>query len=240
MAPGPRRSRRIAVLAALTTALSAGVAQAHPFGDPQTAQISNDGDTVHVRWRAAPDDLSALAIELRVVESGRTFVYEDGALVPEESDPTDVEALAGAPEFADYLLRHITVRAGGRECAGAVDPLDALADDGAGVTFTCAAPVTAAEVSISTLTDLHEAYRTLAYGPGDQGAVYTLADDTAAWTFDPAVATTGDGAGRARTAVVQVSAAVAVAAAAAVVTILVRRRRPAPAPDGVGTGHHHP
>lgn len=51
-----------------------------------------------MRWRAAPDDLSALAIELRVVESGRTFVYDDGALVPEEKAPLDLTAAAASED----------------------------------------------------------------------------------------------------------------------------------------------
>ncbi|PZF79852.1 hypothetical protein [Jiangella anatolica] len=238
MAPGRWPLRAGAALAALATGvLTAGVAQAHPFGDPQTVQIGADGDTVQVTWRAALDDLSALAIELRVVESGRTFVYQDGALVPEESDPTDVDALVAAPEFADYLLDRIRVSAGGRDCAGTVASLDRLADDGAELAFACAAPVSTAEVSISTLTDLHEAYRTLATGSGDQGHVYTLADDTAEWTFDPDDApAAAAGAGLARRALPQVAVVLAaVAAIAGAVTLLVRRRRPAP--GGVSTTH---
>ncbi|WP_116951178.1 hypothetical protein [Jiangella endophytica] len=240
MAPG-RRLLRVGTAALAAAALTGGVAQAHPFGDPQTARVGADGDTVHVSWRAAADDLSALAIELRVVESGRTFVYQDGALVPEESDPTDVDALAAAPEFAGYLLERIRVRAGGQDCAGSVGALDRLADDGAELSFTCAGPVRTAEVSISTLTDLHAAYRTLATGAGDQGHVYTLADDTAEWAFDPAAAaTTTDGAGLARRALPQVGTVLAaVTVAAAAVTLLVRRRRPEPSADGVGTGHPH-
>ncbi|TDD64717.1 hypothetical protein E1262_27355 [Jiangella aurantiaca] len=245
MAPGHRRLRTalLAAAAAVPLALlTGGVAQAHPFGDPQTARIGADGDTVRVTWHAADDDLSALAIELRVVESGRTFVYQDGALVPEESDPTDVDALVAAPEFADYLLKHIRVRAGGQECTGSVGSLDRLGDDGAELTFACAGPVRSAEVSISTLTDMHEAYRTLATGAGDQGHVYTPADDTAEWTFDAAAPTSAaDGAGLARRALPQVVAVLAaLAGAAAVMTLVVRRRRPKPAPGGVSTGAHHP
>lgn len=240
----PRLRPAAVLLGVVAAAASAGgVAQAHPFGDPQTAQLHAEGNTVHVRWRAAADDLSTLAIDLRVVESGRTFVYQDGALVPEESDPTDIDALVAAPETVDYLLEHIRVSAGGQECAGSAGSLDGLGGDGAELAFACAAPVTAATVEISTLTDLHEAYRTLATGPDGQGHIYTLDAGTADWTFDPTAAPPGDGdrGGLGRSALVQLSAVVAaVAAAAAVVTLLVRRRRPAPAPDGASTGHPHP
>lgn len=243
MAPG-RRLRAGAVLLAVAaavplTTLTGGVAQAHPFGDPQTALISADGDTVQVIWRAAVDDLSALAIELQVVESGRTFVYQDGALVPEESDPTDIDALVAAPEFADYLLRHIRVSAAGQDCIGTAGALDGLGDDGAELSFACAGPVRTAEVSISTLTDLHEAYRTLATGSGDQGHVYTLADDTAEWTFDPdAAPVAADGAGLARQALPQVAGVLAaMAAIAAAGIVLVRRRRPKPSAERVSTTH---
>lgn len=243
MTPHWRRLRPAAVLLGVVAAAASmgGVAQAHPFGDPQTAEIHAEGNTVHIRWQAAPDDLSTLAIELRVVESGRTFVYQDGALVPEESDPTDIDALVAAPETVDYLLEHIRVSAGGQDCAGSAGSLDGLGVDGAELAFACAAPVTAATVEISTLTDLHEAYRTLATGPDSQGHIYTLDAGTADWTFDPTAAPAGDRAGLGRSALVQLSAVVAaVAAAAAVVTLLVRRRKPAPAPAGPSTDHPHP
>lgn len=235
MAPGWRWLRRAAVLLiVLAASLTGGVASAHPFGDPQTAEISGDGDTVRVRWRAAPDDFTMLAIELQLVDSRRTFVYKDGALVPEESDATDIEALVGAPEFTDYLLQHVQVRSGGQECAGSVESLDGLADDGAELSFACSGPVTAADVSISTLTDLHEAYRTLASGEDGQRRVYTQDEDTASWSFTAGAA---DATGSAGSALVQISAVLAAVAVVAVVAVvIVRRRKPRP-DDGLTTDH---
>ncbi|OLT25456.1 hypothetical protein BJF79_12865 [Actinomadura sp. CNU-125] len=87
-----RRALALPVCLALACAMSAWLAspaRAHPFGDPQTLEVSAEGSTVHVRWRAADDDLTALALSLRVLRAKRTYVYRDGALVPEESDESD-------------------------------------------------------------------------------------------------------------------------------------------------------
>ncbi|UMG91148.1 hypothetical protein [Nocardioides sp. TF02-7] len=55
---------------------------------------------------------------------------------------------------------------------------DDLQRDGARLEFTCAVPVTAASVTVRTLTDLHPAYRTLATGPDGQRAVYGSTTET--------------------------------------------------------------
>lgn len=187
---GPRRRLRRWAAAGLVACGvlggSGAAASAHPFGDPQTLDLRAEGGAVEVRWKAAGDDLTALALDLRVLAEKRTFVYEDGALVPGESDASDAAELAAAPEFGAYLLTHIKVRSGGADCAGRLVSAGNLAEDGALLSFACPSegPVTAAEVTVTTLTDLHESYRTLARSEGGERHVYTRTAATRTWDLE--------------------------------------------------------
>ncbi|WP_211348910.1 hypothetical protein [Nocardioides litoris] len=159
----------VAWLAAAT--LAAPPAAAHPFGDPQTVEVAGTGDgEVRVRWRAgAGDDLTALAQHLGLLPAERVLL--DGAVLTE---PGDADLLAGSDALSGYLLGHVRVTADGRGCPGRTAPVADLAVDGVDLLFACGtgAPVGAAEVEVTTLTDLHPAYRTLATGPDGQRAAY--------------------------------------------------------------------
>lgn len=182
-----RPGRTWASCLALAGALSlwgAGPALAHPFGDPQRLEVSGEGSTVRARWRAAGDDLTALALALRVLREKRTYVYENGALVPEESDESDAVTLSKSPQLADYLLRNIRVSDRGANCPGRVASTENLAEDGALVEFSCPGAVTSAEVTVRMLTDIHESYRTLASGPRGERHTYTKAAATHTWSLD--------------------------------------------------------
>lgn len=174
------------VLPALSLVLAivaAPAAHSHPFGDPQTAELDAEGDVVRLRWTASPDDLTALALSLQVLKERRTYVYDRGVLVPEESDESDAVVLAGAPEFEAYLLDRVSVTQAGTDCAGVLADVDDLVSDGALVTFTCPAPVADVEVGVETLTDLHEAYRTLATASDGERATYSSTAPTHTWSF---------------------------------------------------------
>lgn len=176
-------TRVAALLAAVLAALlvPATPAGAHPFGPPQTVTVDADeeADTVRVRWRVGgTDDLTLLGISLGVIPEDRVML--DGAVVFEDADAT---TLAAAPAFADYLLRHVAVTSAGSACRGELVSSDALATDGVELAFACAPGLTTAAVEVTTLTDLHPAYRTLATGPDGQRAVYDAEQPTHEWAL---------------------------------------------------------
>ena len=221
--------------------MSARVVAAHPFGDPQTLEVGRDGSdpsVVHVNWKVgAADDLTLLGIHLEVLPEDRVML--DGAI---SYDAADAALVAESPEVADYALDHVVVSAGGQECEGAVDAIGDLTTEGADLTFTCAGPVDGVSVEVTTLTDLHPAYRTLATGPDGQHAVYGSDSTTHDWVL-PAVtgaagpATTGSSApeeplGAGASAALQMGGVLgAVLTVGVAVSLVVRaRRRRTPSP----------
>jgi hypothetical protein len=144
---------------------------AHPFGDPQTLDVAPDATdpaVVHVTWKVgAADDLTLLGIHLDVLPEDRVML--DGAI---SYDAGDAALVADSAALADYALDHVLVGSAGARCQGAVAEVGDLVADGAELVFTCPGPVGAATVEVTTLTDLHPAYRTLATGPDGQHAVY--------------------------------------------------------------------
>ncbi|MEV0157006.1 hypothetical protein AB0H57_25200 [Micromonospora sp. NPDC050686] len=222
---GPHRALRHAWRGAclfvlvLAAGLLPGPASAHPFGAPQQIEVAGQGDRgVRVRWLVGgTDDLTLLGIALGVLPGDRVML--DGAVSYRDSD---AEAVAGAPEFARYLTERIAVVQGGRPCPGRVRVADDLAGGGAEVAYTCPAPVGTVTVTSRMLTDLHEAYRTLARGPDGQKAVYDAAHESADWTFGPA---TGSGRSAARESAWQLAVVGGVVLAAVVAAVVWRRRR---------------
>lgn len=189
---GVRRALACLILTCVALPLAwADPARAHPFGDPQTLEVSAEGPTVRARWRAADDDLTALALALRVLKQKRTYVYRDGALVPEESDESDALVLAKSPRLGEYLARNIQVSEGGTACPGKLVSAANLAQDGALLEFTCPRAVSSAEITVRTLIDLHPAYRTLASTPAGERHTYTEEKTTHTWTLDGSHANAG-------------------------------------------------
>lgn len=220
----------VALLAGCLAALVPVAAQAHPFGDPQTVEVSGTAgpdDEVRVRWRAGgADDLTLLALELGALPAERVML--DGAVWYEDGD---ADALAASPAFTDYLLDRITVAAGRSRCRGEVTDLD-LVGAGATLAFACPEPADVATVRVRTLLDLHPAYRTLATGPDGQRAVYderhpshdwSLASGPEATTATAAVSAASAGVGRSAT--VQLGTVGAVALVTVMAGLLWHRRR---------------
>lgn len=175
----------------LGAVVTAGPAQAHPFGDPQTVAISLDparADVVRVRWKVGGlDDLTLLGVALGVLPQSRVML--DGAAFFE---PADATAIGPSGKFSDYLVRQIKVVSNGRECAGVVEPPKELAKTGVAIAFTCPEAVGKADVTVRTLTDLNPAYRTLATGPNGDRTVYSTDKDTYDWTLgSPTAGQTG-------------------------------------------------
>ncbi|MFC0532557.1 hypothetical protein [Phytohabitans kaempferiae] len=123
-------------------------AEAHPFGPPSTARVSADGSRVAVSWLAAEDDWVAL---------GRHVGAFDGA----SPDVTGEELLRRSTGVRDYLLGRIVVSQGGRPCAGDLAELENVVTEGARLTFDCPGRVVEVDITVTALTDMNEAYRTV-------------------------------------------------------------------------------
>lgn len=204
--------------------LASEPAAAHPFGAPQTADITSTATGLQVHWRASPDDVTALAVRLGVLEGMRTFVFRDGALVPEESDASDGTMLADSPQFATYLLEHVTATAGGTDCQGAVLPAADVTAQGATVEFDCGGSIREADVRITMLTDLHEAYATMAQGPGEVRQAYSKRTPVHTWEFRESAAAPASSGGAGVSAALQVGGVLSVLAVGAAGLFWWRRR----------------
>jgi hypothetical protein len=174
----PAVARLVAALTGVTLLTVPAVAAAHPFGPPLVANVAVDGDTVIVGWGAAEDDWVALGRGLGVLD-GPTEEIDPEATVPR----TGFERIADSEEVAFYLLDHIGVSQEGAACDGAVSfpgDLGTLLATGVTLQFTCPDHVDAFELTITALTDVHEAYRTVStlVAAPDVRAVHTLADPT--------------------------------------------------------------
>lgn len=162
---------RVLVLTAVFLLACAAPAAAHPFGPPSTARIDADGTTVTLSWLAAEDDWVALGNSLGAFDASTVATGE--------------EKLRRSPAVRDYLLDTITVSQGGRACPGELAPLADLVATGARLTFSCARPVSEVDVTLSALTDLNEAYRTVltAESATPDRVLFTAATDTTRLRF---------------------------------------------------------
>lgn len=209
--------RLLVLLLAPLWMLAAAPASAHPFGPPQTAEVSASGDRVLVQWRfGATDDISYLAAALEALPPERVLL--DGVILYEEDDEA---LLTSASGFEPYVLEHLRVTRAGSPCAGSVDEVSDLATDGVVVGFSCPTASGPVSVTVDMLTDLHPAYRTLATGPDGQKAVYAADDPTHDWSLSltPAASSSLE-ASAAR----QIGLVLGVLAVAAVVALLVAAR----------------
>jgi hypothetical protein len=195
-------------LVAAAALLAATPASAHPFGPPSTARVSADGSRVAVSWHAAEDDWVAL---------GRHVGAFDGA----SPGVTGAELLRRSPGVRDYLLGRIAVSQSGQRCAGELAPLDDVLTEGARLTFACPGPVAEVDITVTALTDVDDAYRTVlqAGTPAtpDQ-ALFTATAPTQHITF----AASGSPV---RRSVVTVAAGTAAVLVIGLIALLIRRRR---------------
>ncbi|MBL6277255.1 hypothetical protein JMF97_13925 [Micromonospora fiedleri] len=171
------RSKMIGALLAGGTALAAAVgggapAAAHPFGPPTTAQVAVDGSRVDISWQPAEDDWVALGQSLGA--------FEDPSAGPVATQLTGEQKLRESAAVRDYLRERITVSQHGQPCRGELKPLDGLLAQGARLTFDCPAPVRTLDITLTALTDLNQAYRTIlrAESASPAETLYTAAADT--------------------------------------------------------------
>jgi len=205
----------LAGAAAAALAVTAAPAAAHPFGPPSTAHVTVDGTRVTIAWRAAEDDWVALGHALGA--------FENPSLGPVATELTGEQKLRRSTRVHDYLLDRITVRQDDAPCPGRVVALDRLLDQGARLRFECSAEVAELDITLTALTDLNEAYRTVLTSQTPavpRRVLFTAAEPTHRMRFS------ADGGGPGRTGpLVGAGAALATALAALAVTRLWRRVR---------------
>ncbi|MEV6812991.1 hypothetical protein [Micromonospora sp. NPDC051296] len=165
------------VLLASGAALAATIgtvtpAAAHPFGPPSLARAAVDGTRVDISWQPAEDDWVALGQSLGA--------FEDPTTGPVATQLTGEQKLQGSSAVRDYLHERITVSQDGRPCRGELKPLDGLLAQGARLTFDCPAPVSTLDITLTALTDLNQAYRTVlrAESATPAESLYTATDGT--------------------------------------------------------------
>jgi hypothetical protein len=172
----PRSRTVLLALTALCVVLiQPAPAAAHPFGPPLTAKLGVDGSRVTVTWAAAEDDWLNLGEHVGAFAAG-----------PEMR--TGEEKLQRSTPLRDYLRDHITVRQQGTECPGSDIELRRLLEVGALLTFDCASPVDTVHVTVSALSDVNPAYRTVVTAPPGASPGRALLTANAAekeFTFGP-------------------------------------------------------
>ncbi|MFJ6199335.1 hypothetical protein [Micromonospora sp. NPDC092111] len=210
--------RLVGLLLAGVAALGAAVgpaapAAAHPFGPPSTADISVDGARVTLVWQAAEDDWVALG------QSAGAF--EDPTAGTVDTALTGEQKLQRSPAVREYLLRHVEVEQADRSCVAELLPLERLLTEGARFRFDCPGPVTEVRLTLSALTDLNPAYRTMVTARTPMTPARALFTATGS-SHDLRVNATGGGRPGAVTAV---AAGTGLAAVGGLAVLLVRRRR---------------
>ena len=183
-----RGLRRLVAAAIAAVVPAAGVAvvaappaQAHPFGPPLSARLDVDGAEVTVTWTAAEDDWVNLG-EFLGAFTGQTD--QTGGT----GEPlTGAELLAQSDNLPSYFLSHFLIEQDGEPCQGQVTQLQDLVTLGAQLVYSCPQPVTTVELTVTTLTDINEAYRTVVTSdvPSEPAqALFTTTTATQQWSFD--------------------------------------------------------
>ncbi|MCM3809231.1 hypothetical protein ND808_25705 [Streptomyces sp. DR7-3] len=110
----------------------------------------------------------------RVKAEGRTVEITWSA----QRNDVDVLHRAAKGDDAAYLGSHIAVRQNGRACQrGAVDTSQ-LANKGALLRYTCPTSVDTIALTITALTDVNPAYRTISVAEKGNGGLHTASDPT--------------------------------------------------------------
>ncbi|SEF12669.1 hypothetical protein [Jiangella alba] len=228
--PHVHHRRLVAALATAAAVAAIGAATpaaAHPFGPPLSARLDVDGAEVAVTWTAAEDDWVNLG-EFLGAFTGQTD--QTGGI---GGQLTGADLLARSDNLPSYLLSHFVVEQDGRPCEGQVTQLEELLTLGAGMVYTCPRPVGTVQLTVTTLTDINENYRTVvtsddASEPAQ--ALFTNTTATQQWSFD--ATTTGLGTAR----VALMAAGALILAALAGILLWWRRgaTQRATAPDPVG------
>lgn len=154
----------------------------HAAGVPPHAQLSAEGNVVHVELTSASDDAALIGSSLGLLPEGSMEWY-----LGESNDgpPTDeqLRSFSASDELREYLLEHIVIRQGGEPCEGQAEPAEDFVLDGAELRFVCPAPVEEVDVRITVLHDQDPAYRTHTVDGTIQSYTHTSAHPEHRWDF---------------------------------------------------------
>lgn len=206
------------IAAAGVTVVAAPSASAHPFGPPLSARLDVDGAEVTVTWTAAEDDWVNLGEFLGAFS---TQTDDGGAQL------TGAELLAQSDNLPSYLLSHFVIEQDGQSCQGQVTQLQDLVTLGAQLSYSCPQPVTTVDLTVTTLTDINENYRTVVTSdqPSEPAqALFTTTTSTQQWSFDAS-----SSGGAAQVALVAAGALILAALAGGLLWWRRGSRRPVPA-----------
>lgn len=179
-----------AAIAAVVPAVGVAViaappASAHPFGPPLSGRLDVDGAEVTVTWTAAEDDWVNLGNFLGA------FTDQTDQTGGTDDQLTGADLLAQSDNLPSYLLSHFVIEQAGQPCQGQVTELQDLLTLGAQMVYTCPQPVTTVDLTVTTLTDINEAYRTVVTSdvPSEPAqGLFTTTTATQQWSFDEAAA----------------------------------------------------
>jgi hypothetical protein len=228
-APAPAQLAALVGAVAVWVLAAGGPALAHPLGPPPEVGLRADGRTVEVTWRAERDDVYAIALSVGAVAGELIFEEVNGEVV-QVGGERDADLLASDPAVPAYLLDTIGVQQDGVACSGDVLAPPTYDGEPAHLTFSCPRPVAAVDVTVSALTEISDAYRTIARAEGADPArgLHTAEAPTATYAFAAPAATAGRTAAEAPTSGSTVALAAGtggLVCAAAAVALLGRRRR---------------
>lgn len=201
MASSTRRITAPLLIAAALLTANAPAASAHPLGPPPEVTVEAAGHQVETTWRAERDDLYAIALSVGAVAGEMIFEEVNGEVV-QVGGQRDDEVLAQDPAIPAYFTRTLTVAQNGQVCPAEMTTRPTY-DGGAGrVVHTCPDLINVVDVTITTLTELNDAYRTIVRADGDPSTGFHDAErPTSTYTFTPTPGTFGgadaDGTGRA-------------------------------------------
>ncbi|SDU21348.1 hypothetical protein [Jiangella alkaliphila] len=223
---GSRRLAAVAIAAVIPAVgmlAAAPPVSAHPFGPPLSARLDVDGAEVAVTWTAAEDDWVSLG------EFLGAFTGQTDQTGGTGEQLTGAELLAGSDNLPSYLLSHFVIEQDGQPCEGQVTQLQDLLTLGAQLVYTCPQPVDSVELTVTTLTDVNENYRTVVtsdVASEPEQALFTSTTATQQWSFDDSA-----GGGTAQTALMAAGALILAGAAGGLLWWRRSGARPAAAAD---------
>ena len=163
------RPLAVTLIASAALAAAAVPAVAHPFGAPLQIHLAAEDDTVTLYWRAEEDDW----VTLGRVTGAFDEPPADGQAVADAGTALPVsglERIQAWPNTRNYLVGTLTVEQDGVPCPTELVDLDDPLGMGAVLHYRCPTDVEVVRVTAGTLTDVHDAYRTVGSVVGVAGS----------------------------------------------------------------------
>lgn len=167
-------------------------AWAHGALAPPTAVLRAEDHQVVLHWRAAEDDVVALAVAVGqlprsvlddhlVAAAAIADVSELEPLVATLAAEVDQASLAADPALEDYLLTGLDVTQAETPCPGSLTDAEEVLARGLEVRFACPAPVAEVAVTITLLAEQDPTHTTFSTDGRGDVAVHTSQRPTHRW-----------------------------------------------------------